>query len=101
MRIGVDATCWANPRGYGRFTREIVTALAALGSEHEFVCVLDDRAADLFDLQSANVRRVVVPQRESPTTAASASSFRSPIDMLRLTAAVRRERLDVFFSPAV
>ena len=28
MRILVDGGCWANGRGYGRFTREILTALA-------------------------------------------------------------------------
>ena len=27
MRIGVDATCWANARGYGRFARELTRAL--------------------------------------------------------------------------
>jgi len=26
MRIGVDCTCWANGRGYGRFTRELLGA---------------------------------------------------------------------------
>jgi glycosyltransferase involved in cell wall biosynthesis len=101
MRIGVDATCWANDRGYGRFTRELVGAMVSIGREHEFVCLLDDRSAARFDLAAANVRTVVVPQRASPTTAASADSYRSPFDMLRLSRALARERLDVFFSPTV
>ena len=29
LRIGIDATCWANGRGYGRFTRELVRAPGA------------------------------------------------------------------------
>jgi glycosyltransferase involved in cell wall biosynthesis len=42
-----------------------------------------------------------VPQRVSPTRAASVDSSRSVLDMLALTSAVWRARLDVFFSPSV
>ncbi|HYN08753.1 MAG TPA: glycosyltransferase family 1 protein [Vicinamibacterales bacterium] len=101
MRIGVDATCWANDRGYGRFTRELVRAMAAVGRGHEFVCLLDDRAAARFELVADNVTPVVVAQGASPTTAAAADGYRSPIDMLRLSRALARESLDVFFSPTV
>ena len=101
MRIGVDATCWANGRGYGRYTRHLLPALASLAPQHEFVCFLDRLAAQSFDLTSPNVRQVVVSQSRSPTQAASAEGNRSPSDMLRLTHAVWRERLDVFFSPSV
>lgn len=44
---------------------------------------------------------VVVPQTASPTTAASATGNRSIGDMWRMTRAVGREELDVFFSPSV
>ena len=101
MRIGVDATCWANGRGYGRFTRELVAAMTAIGREHEFVCFLDPRAAAEFTLVAPNVHRVIAEPRRSPTTAASADGYRSPGDMLRLTRAIAREQLDVFFSPSV
>jgi glycosyltransferase involved in cell wall biosynthesis len=102
MRIGIDATCWANARGYGRFTREIVPAMAALAARDEFVCFLDPLSASSFNVDSPNVRKVVVAGiREAPVRAASAASNRSVTDMLRLTNAVRAERLDVFFSPAV
>jgi glycosyltransferase involved in cell wall biosynthesis len=101
MRIGIDATCWANGRGYGRFTRELVSAMVALAPQHEFVCFLDRRAAAGFELRAANVRTVVAEQGASPTSAASADGFRSPIDMLRLTRTTAREPLDVFFSPSV
>jgi glycosyltransferase involved in cell wall biosynthesis len=47
------------------------------------------------------VRRVEVALGRAATEAASASGARSPIDMLRMTRAVRREKLDVFFSPTV
>jgi glycosyltransferase involved in cell wall biosynthesis len=101
VRIGVDATCWANPRGYGRFTRQLLPAMIRLAPADTFVCFLDARAAGQFDLAGAGVERCVVTLSQSPTVAAAANSSRSPFDMLRLTRAVSRARLDVFFSPSV
>ncbi|MFN0178739.1 MAG: glycosyltransferase family 4 protein [Gemmatimonadales bacterium] len=101
MRIGVDATSWANGRGYGRFTRQIIPAMAELAPDDEFVCFLDRKAASRFDLELPNVTRVTVALGQSPTDAAAADGHRSPADMLRLTAAVWARELDVFFSPTV
>src|SRR5215208_5516795 len=101
MRIGVDATCCANTRGYGRFARELLRALVVEGSGDEFVCFVDDRAARQFDLTAPNVRLVRVTQSMAPTEAASADGSRSLRDMWRLTRAVAREPLDVFFFPTV
>lgn len=101
MRIGVDATCWANARGYGRFTRELLAAMVALAPGDEFVFFLDARADAVFELRAPNVTREVVAQKVSPTEAAGADGSRSPWDMLRLTRAVWRSRTDVFFSPSV
>ena len=101
MRIGIDATCWANERGYGRFTREMVSAMVSLAPTHEFVCLLDARAAARFSLDAPNVYAVVVDQDVSPTLAASSGDRRSPRDMLRMTQAVRRAAVDVFYSPSV
>jgi glycosyltransferase involved in cell wall biosynthesis len=100
MRIGVDATCWANQRGYGRFTRELVTALVREAPGDEFVCLLDARAREVFTLDAPNVSPVVVRQRVSPVLAASANGYRSPVDMLRFSGAVRRTHPAVFFFPA-
>ena len=101
MRLGVDVTCWANGRGYGRFARELMREMVALSPDDEFVCFADERAAALFDLTAPNVRLVRVAQSASPTQAAAADGSRSPGDMLRLTRAVWRERLSVFFCPSV
>jgi glycosyltransferase involved in cell wall biosynthesis len=101
MRIGVDATCWANPRGYGRFTRHVLPEMARLAPDDTFVCYVDRRAAEQFELRAANVVLRVVELDQSPTTAAAADSNRSPLDMLRLTWAVARGGLDLFFSPTV
>lgn len=101
MRIGIDGSCWTNARGYGRFTRELVPALVAQAPAHEFVCFCDPQALEAFDLRAPNVRTVEVRTAVAPTRAAAADGYRSPLDMLRFTAAVAREKLDVFFSPSV
>jgi glycosyltransferase involved in cell wall biosynthesis len=101
MRIGVDAACLANARGYGRFTRELLKAMFALAPDDEFVLFVDDQARDCIDFDAPNIRSVRVAQRVSPTRAAAADTYRSPGDMLRFSAAVWRERPDVFFSPSV
>jgi glycosyltransferase involved in cell wall biosynthesis len=101
MRIGIDATCWSNVRGYGRYTREIVTAMAPLAGPHELCCFLDPQSAACFTLSGPGVRPVVVDQDVAPTVAAESGGSRSPRDMLRLTGAVRRARLDAFYSPSV
>jgi alpha-1,3-rhamnosyl/mannosyltransferase len=75
--------------------------MVALSPQDEFICFADERAADLFDLRAANVRLIRVEQSVSPTQAAAANGNRSPADMLRLTRAVWRERLSVFFCPSV
>ncbi|MGE0816911.1 MAG: glycosyltransferase family 4 protein [Vicinamibacterales bacterium] len=101
MTVGVDATCWANARGYGRFTRELLPAMAAAAPEWRFRCFVDARAHAAFDLHAANVECVEVAQSVSPTTAAAADGNRSPVDMLRLTRAVAAHPSTVFFSPSV
>jgi glycosyltransferase involved in cell wall biosynthesis len=101
MIIGVDATCWANGRGYGRFARELMAALTALAPEHTFVCFGDRRSFDAWPHRRENVRFIDVPLSASPTEAAAADSYRSPLDLLRMTRAVWRERIDVFFSLTV
>lgn len=101
MRIGVDATCWANARGYGRFARELMRVMAPMALSDEFLCFGDRRAFDAWPHRFPNVRCIEVEQHVSPTVAAGADGNRSPADMLRLTRAVRRERPDVFFSPSV
>ena len=94
MRIGVDATCWANGRGYGRFAREMLRAMVALAPDDEFICFLDPLSADRFDLRAPNVRAVRVAGIVPPAVAAAADGSRSAVDMLRLSRAVGRERPD-------
>jgi len=101
VRIGVDACCWANGRGYGRFTRELLGTMVRHAPDDEFVFFVDDRAAEQLDVAADNLTVVRVRQSESPTRAASANGNRRISDMLRLTRAVKLEKPDVFFSPSV
>ena len=101
MRVGIDATCWANGRGYGRFTREIVTAMARRAPDVHFTCFLDPKSVACFELRAPNVSQVLVKTAVAPSEAASADGNRSLGDMLRMSRAVAREPLDVFFSPSV
>jgi glycosyltransferase involved in cell wall biosynthesis len=100
MRIGVDGACLANGRGYGRFTRELLRALVT-ASDHRFVVYGDRESLAATELASANVDIVHVRQSAPPASAAAADGYRSPVDMLRLTRAVWRDRPDVFWSPSV
>lgn len=68
---------------------------------HTFVCFGDERSLAAYPDPAPNVRLHRVHLDGSPTEAASATSNRSPRDLLRLTRAVARTRLDVFFSPSV
>ena len=81
LRIGVDASCWANGRGYGRFTQELLRAMVEMAPEHTFVCFVDSAVERMWDLVSPNVSLVRVPQSAMPTDAASAVGNRGPADI--------------------
>ncbi len=98
MRVGVDATCLANERGYGRFCRELLTVLLRRG-DADYVLFADARARAEAEALGGEV--VVVQQRISPTLAAATGSSRRVSDMWRFTSAVRRAAVDVFFFPTV
>jgi glycosyltransferase involved in cell wall biosynthesis len=100
MRIGVDATSWTNRRGYGRFARNAVGRLVELDGDATYVLVIDEQSAQGVDFPSrASVHTVALSR--PPTEAASADSYRSPADLLRLGAAVSRARFDAFLFPCV
>ncbi|MEE8525493.1 MAG: glycosyltransferase family 1 protein, partial [Thermoanaerobaculia bacterium] len=103
MRLGIDACCWSNQRGFGRFTRELVTHLVACCSEenrHQVVLVVDRATADSGQFP-AGARLEIVATRRQPTRAAAAASSRSPADLWRMRRGVARCRPDIFFFPAV
>ena len=101
MRIGVDAACWANGRGYGRFARELLGAMLAAAPTDEFIFFADPLSAERLPRDAPNARTVRVAQRRAPAVAAASDGSRGVSDMLRFSRAVARERPDVFFFPSV
>jgi alpha-1,3-rhamnosyl/mannosyltransferase len=101
VKIGVDAGCWINGRGYGRYTRELVRRMVSGAPGSEWVFFMEPETAAAFDLAGPNVRTAVIALGSAPARAASAGGSRRLVDLLRLTRAVARERPDVFFSPSV
>lgn len=100
LRIGIDACCWSNRRGFGRFTRELVASMVEEHPEHEFTLLLDQQTRVEGRFPAA-ARLAAVRTREQPTRAASAAGARRPADLLRLSLAASRLPVDIFFFPAV
>jgi len=99
VKIGIDATCWWNNRGFGRYTREMLTALFQLDTQHHFTLFIDQPIEDLS--RFANVEIIEVGSSRPTTEAAVADSSRSVLDMFRLYRAVASTRLDLMYFPAV
>jgi glycosyltransferase involved in cell wall biosynthesis len=99
VRVGVDATSWVNRRGFGRFARNSVGRLVELDRDTTYVFAIDEQSAAGAALPEG-VEVLRVPTRRAPSAAAAAGSNRSPRDLLRLTRAVHRERLDAFLFPS-
>jgi glycosyltransferase involved in cell wall biosynthesis len=100
MRIGIDACCWSNRRGFGRYTRELVTEMVRRPRGHEITLVVDRQTAEGEALPEG-CRVEVVQTRQQPTRAASASGARGLGDLWRLGKGASACRADVFFFPAV
>jgi len=99
MRIGVDATCWTNRRGYGRFARSLLRAALALDRSNHYVFFVDDEA-DEFPLP-ANVEVVRITTAVPTVKAAAASGSRSLKDLWRSSRAFSAQKVDLFFFPSV
>ncbi|REJ78250.1 MAG: glycosyltransferase family 1 protein [Acidobacteria bacterium] len=100
MRIGVDASCWGNKRGFGRFTRELMTSLLEVDQRNEYVFFIDSKTADSFPLPEGALVDVVQTSA-SQVEAASADGRRSMSDVLAMSRKVFGHKLDLFFFPAV
>ena len=104
MRIGIDASCWLNRRGFGRYTRELVRALLEVDQKNEYVLFLDAATGrDAADFPPTDrAARVVVQTSAAAARAASADGRRSLGDLWRMRRAVAAwgRKLDVFYFPA-
>ncbi len=100
MRIGIDGCCWSNRRGFGRFTRELVTHMAQENDDLDLVLVVDQQTASECQFPD-KIALKVVQTRVQPTRAASANGSRSLSDMFRLAKSASSLKAEVFFFPAV
>lgn len=99
MRIGVDATCWSNRRGYGRFTRDLLTATLAIDRINQYVFFVDDDSPE-FPLP-AGIKIVRIPVKVPTVRAAAANGSRALGDLWAASRAMSREPLDIFFFPSI
>lgn len=100
MKIGVDATCWGNKRGFGRFTRELLEAILEIDETNEYIFFINADTEDGDSIPS-RVKKIVVETEVSAIKAASSEGRRSVKDLLAMSRAVFRHKTDVFFFPAV
>ena len=101
MRIGIDGSCLANRRGFGRFARQAVRALSEARSPHEFVVLIDRPSLDTSaPYVPGGFETVVVDVGEAPASAASSAGRRRVGDMFAMGRAAGRSRLDLFYFPA-
>ncbi len=99
MRIGIDGSCLSNRRGFGRFARRLVEALALRPTPHRFLVFVDEPSAATVAIP-AGFEKVVVPVHDAPSRAASAQGRRRLRDMLAMGRAVARYAPDVMYFPA-
>ena len=105
MKIGVDASCWVNNRGPGRYTRELLRALLSLDQQNDYWLFLDaETARQCEDLpESQRASRIVIQTSQAAAHGASASGHRSLRDLWAMGRAVRQfsHDLDLFYFPSV
>lgn len=99
MKIGIDVSTWHNGRGFGRFTREVITALLKSPTSHEFVLFGDNPQPLSIAPDLAN--QIMVRTKTLVTESAVSDGNRSFGDVLAFTRAVARQKLDIMFYPAV
>jgi glycosyltransferase involved in cell wall biosynthesis len=101
VRIGIDATCWSNQRGYGRYARGLLNALLSDSSDHnQYLFFVDDQTQSNWTFP-VRAEVVTVVTSEAPTIAAASDSRRSMKDLWAMTSAVSGQDLDAFFFPSV
>lgn len=99
MRIGVDATCWHNRRGYGRHARALLRALVRLDTSNRYTLLMDSTEAAEPAPVECDVR---ILQSSVPTVqAASAQGRRALGDMWRMSRALSSAEFDVLLFPTI
>jgi glycosyltransferase involved in cell wall biosynthesis len=99
MRIGIDATCWHNRRGYGRHARALLRTLVHLDTDNQYTLFLDSTESAEPTPVESEVR--VLPSSVPTVQAASANGRRSIGDMWRMSRALSSPEFDVLLFPTI
>lgn len=99
MKIGIDGACLANRRGFGRFARQILAAVARIDSGHEFSVFVDRPSLGRAPVPDG-FATVPVEVKQAPSRAATAEGRRSVGDMLAFGRAFARSGCDLVYFPA-
>jgi glycosyltransferase involved in cell wall biosynthesis len=103
VRVGIDASCWTNSRGYGRYTRELINALLEVDHQNSYTLFLDAATERLSHDLPARAKRVIVQTGSAASQAAAADGYRSLGDLWAMSRAVASQSrdLDLFYFPSV
>ena len=103
MRVGIDASCWTNSRGYGRYARELINAILDVDQQNSYTLFLDAATERLSPDLPVRAKRVIVQTGSAASQAAAADGYRSLGDLWAMSRAVAAQRgdLDLFYFPSV
>jgi glycosyltransferase involved in cell wall biosynthesis len=99
LKIGIEATCWHNDRGYGRHARALLGSLLRLDVENNYCFFMDAPPSSTPPSSRAELR--VIASKSPASLAASANGHRSPSDMWRMSRALGDRRFDLLIFPSV
>jgi glycosyltransferase involved in cell wall biosynthesis len=98
LHVGIDATTWRNDRGFGRFTRQLVTALAGRDAGFRYTLLFDqppdERMPPGVEVRSAETEATL-------TESAVGARSRSIGYLWKMGRIARQADFDLFFFPAV
>jgi alpha-1,3-rhamnosyl/mannosyltransferase len=97
MHIAIDASAWDNDRGFGRFTRSLVTALAARDTGFRYTLLCDRRPERPLP---QGVTLHVAGASRTMAAASSGKAARAGADMWTMSRAATGLGADLFFFPA-
>lgn len=100
IHVGIDATTWSNDRGFGRFTREFIIALAARDTGFDYTLVFDQPPDPTWPVPD-NVNQIIASTGKSLNESAVGDSSRSLSYLWKMGRIVREAQFDLFYFPAV
>lgn len=98
LHVGVDATSWSNERGFGRFTRSLLAALAVRDSGFRYTLLFDRPPEHPLP---ENLAVLCATTRRALGESAVGASSRSPGYLWTMGRLARQEKFDVFFFPTL